>query len=143
MVRMVVGAAAARERHFVGRTKALLARRLCETGGAHSCRATGAMTSRLYKFVPESNVVSFLLRGIVKFTPIRELNDPSELVPTVNIDAVRESLAQLRQRGYTDDDLIHLRRQGALLQRLAPSRQAVQMPRTAREATALHPLFMS
>ena len=90
------------------------------------------MTSRLYKFVPESNVVSFLLRGIVKFTPIRELNDPSELVPTVNIDAVRESLAQLRQRGYTDDDLIHLRRQGALLQRLAPSRQAVQMPRTAR-----------
>lgn len=78
-------------------------------------RATGAMTSKLYKFVPEPKVVSFLLRGIVKFTPIHELNDPSELVPSLNIDAVRESLGQLRQRGYTDDDLIHLRRQGALL----------------------------
>ena len=79
--------------------------------------------SALYKFIASSDAVRFLLNGVVKFTPISELNDPSELVPSVDMQAVRDSLERLRVEGYSDDDMMHLRQQGHLLQTLAPKFQ--------------------
>lgn len=90
-----------------------------------------------YKFVAGPDAVRFLLNGAVKFTPIRELNDPSELVPSVDREAVVDSLERLRKRGYSDTDMEHLRQQGNLLQALAPGFQAVSVPRTKAEASRL------
>jgi hypothetical protein len=91
----------------------------------------------LYKFIADSNVAPFLLRGLIKFTPIGELNDPSELMPHVIPDEVRQSLERLRRDGYTQEDMVNLRRQECLFQRLAPKFQVIRLPATAEEATAL------
>jgi hypothetical protein len=91
----------------------------------------------LYKYIADPAAVRFLVQGIVKFTPIPELNDPSELVPNVIIDEVLASLVRLRREGYSDDEMHHLRQQGHLLRRLAPRFQAVPVPATKEQATAL------
>src|SRR5262245_52397798 len=90
-----------------------------------------------YKFISDADTVQFLFRGVVKFTPIPELNDPSELMPNVIIDEVKSSLARLRKEGYSEEDLRFLQCQGCLLKQLAPQFQAVRVPRTKEEATAL------
>ena len=91
----------------------------------------------LHKFIRKPEDVSFLLRGRIKFTPIPELNDPSELFPAIIPDEVKKSLILLRKRGYTEEDMVHLQHQGALLQRLAPEFQAVSVPATKEEANML------
>ena len=91
----------------------------------------------LFKFIAGPDALRFILNGVVKFTPIAELNDPSELVPTVDPEAVQESLARLRSTGYSDEDMSHLRQQGKLLQALAPRFQAVRVPATKAEASRL------
>src|SRR5262249_40017789 len=91
----------------------------------------------IYKFIADPSAVQFLLRGVAKFTPIPELNDPSELSPNLILEEVQASLARLRQEGYTDQDMVHVRRQGCLLQRLVPDFRAVPVPPTPEEATAL------
>jgi hypothetical protein len=93
--------------------------------------------SSLYKYIAEPDIVRFLLKGIVKLTPISELNDPSELIPNVIVDEVKASLARLRRNGYSEEDMLHLRRQGCLLQRLAPQFQAIDVPSTKDQATAI------
>jgi len=57
------------------------------------------MALPLYKFIADPDALAVLLKGIVRFTPIPELNDPSELVPTLNPDEVRASLERLRRDG--------------------------------------------
>src|SRR5262245_46622990 len=89
----------------------------------------------LYKFIGKPDDVRFLLQGCVKFTPIPELNDPSELLSNVVPQDVRASLARLRRDGYSDEDMVHLRHQEKLLQRLAPRFQAIQVPKTKEAAT--------
>ena len=91
----------------------------------------------LYKFIASHEAARFLLDGIVKFTPISELNDPSELVPSMNREAVVESLQRLRTTGYSDEDLAHLQQQGKLLQALAPRFQAVHVPKDKVAASRL------
>ncbi len=91
----------------------------------------------LYKFIATPDAMRFILNGVVKFTPISELNDPSELVPSMDKQAVRDSLERLRIEGYSDDDMMHLRQQGHLLQTLAPKFQAVRTPTTKSEASRL------
>ena len=93
--------------------------------------------SSLYKFIRKADDVRFLLKGRIKFTPIPELNDPSELVPSIIPDEVEESLSLLRKKGYNEDDMTNLRYQGALLQRLAPEFQAVSVPPTQERANKL------
>ncbi len=93
--------------------------------------------STLYKFIGSPEAARFILDGTVKFTPISELNDPSELVPGFDKEAVLHSLERLRTNGYSDDDMIHLVQQGHLLQALAPKFQAVRLPATKSEASRL------
>lgn len=89
----------------------------------------------LYKFIRQVDALEFLLDGSLKFTPIPELNDPSELVPNVDFEAVATSRERLRREGYSHADMMHLRRQGALLRRLAPHQQAISTPESADMAT--------
>lgn len=91
----------------------------------------------LYKFIAEPDHVKFLLQGFVKFTPIPELNDPSELSPVIVTDNVRKSLTRLRQEGYNNQEFSDLRRQGHLLKRLAPEDMRVPVPSSSEEATKL------
>jgi hypothetical protein len=91
----------------------------------------------LYKFIGNVEDARFLLKGCVKFTPIPELNDPSELMASVTPDDVRRSLERLRKDGYTDGDMIHLRRQGKVLERLAKRFQAIGVPDTPDQANAI------
>jgi Protein of unknown function (DUF2971) len=92
---------------------------------------------RLYKFIANPDDVQYILAGEIKFTPIRELNDPSELQPNVIPEDVRESLSRLRNDGYSDDDISDLHQQEQLLQRLAPSFLAIGAPATKEQATAI------
>ncbi|MEO0479363.1 MAG: DUF2971 domain-containing protein [Planctomycetota bacterium] len=91
----------------------------------------------LYKFVTQPDVARFVVGGVVKFSPIAELNDPSELSPTLIPDEVAASLRRLRQDGYSSEDIALLRQQGALLRRLAPMFQAVPVPDSPETANAL------
>ena len=77
-----------------------------------------------------------MLRGLVKFTPIQELNDPSELTSNVIFEEVRLSLERLRKEGYCDDDMINLQRQENLFKQLAPYYQVIRVPATKEQATA-------
>lgn len=93
--------------------------------------------STLYKFIASAEAAKFILNGDIKFTPISELNDPSELVPHMDKMAVLNSLNDLRKRGYSDDDMTHLQQQGRLLQTLAPRFQAIGVPQSKAEATRI------
>lgn len=95
------------------------------------------MFDRLYKFIADARVLASVLEGAVKFTPIAELNDPSELSPTLNPEAVEASLARLRRDGYSETDMLHLRRQERVLERLAPRFLSVHAPATAQAATEI------
>lgn len=93
--------------------------------------------SALYKFVSGHEAVSYLLAGHVKFTPISELNDPSELIPNMNRTEVQKSLNLIRRNGYSENDMMHLRNQGRLMRTLAPHHQVIEVPKTKELATSI------
>ncbi len=93
--------------------------------------------SRLYKYITDPASIGYFLKGWIKFTPIPELNDPSELTSNVIPEDVLASLRKLRRNGYTEADLVHLRNQGRLFERLAPKYQAVPVPTTTSQANEL------
>lgn len=88
----------------------------------------------LFKFIGNPDVAKSIASGTVKFTPIAELNDPAELNPVLNREAVESSLNRLRRSGYSEQDMLELRRQGTLLQTLAPEAQAISVPTTQEQA---------
>ena len=89
---------------------------------------------RLFKFVGSKSAVLNMARGSLKFTPIDELNDPSELTPVMDRVAVRTSLELLRINGLTQDQYDWLVRQGAVLDLLAPQEKDLDAPKTLAEA---------
>ncbi len=97
----------------------------------------------LYKYVRDREAVLNIARGSLKFTPISDLNDPTELTPVMDRQAVRASLESLRETGYSSYQFTWLRRQGALLRTLAPQQMAIDVPRTAAEASRMlrHPVY--
>jgi hypothetical protein len=114
----------------------LTSRAVGRTCGYPRVRDTrGAAMSAFYKFIADPAAARSILQGILRFTPIRELNDPSELAPSLNADEVLASLARLRANGYSQEDMIYLHRQGNLLQKLAPRFQAIPVPVSPEAAT--------
>lgn len=89
---------------------------------------------RLFKFVSSTNAVLNMATGLLKFTPVGELNDPSELTPVLDRSAVYESLQVLRRDGMTKDQFAWLQHQGTLLDILAPEEKVVSAPRTLEKA---------
>ena len=69
--------------------------------------------AKMYKFIRDPAIAPKILTGEVKFTPIAELNDPSELNPSLNADAIKASLQKLRERGYSEEEFKDLQRQAA------------------------------
>lgn len=75
-----------------------------------------------------------MVRGSIKFSKIAELNDPSELVPHMNREAVRASLVAVRQKGYTPEQFEWLGCQEAVLHLLSPETRSLSRPKTIEEA---------
>lgn len=88
---------------------------------------------RLFKFVRSVGAVLSMAKGSLKFTPIEELNDASELTPVLNRPAVRDSLELLRRNGMTRDQFSWLHRQEAVLNLLAPEEKVLSAPKTLSE----------
>jgi len=88
----------------------------------------------LYKFVGGQTAVRAIARGALKFTTIAELNDPSELVPHMDRDAVLASLVAIRRTGYTPEQFEWLGRQEALLRLLSPETRVLSRPSTIQRA---------
>jgi Protein of unknown function (DUF2971) len=84
----------------------------------------------LYKFVSSQAAVRAMVCGSIKFTKIAELNDPSELVPHMNTEAVRASLVTVRERGYTPEQFEWLGCQEAMLRLLSPETRVLSRPET-------------
>jgi hypothetical protein len=90
--------------------------------------------SALYKFVGSQTAVRAMVHGSIKFTKIGELNDPSELVPHMNREAVRASLITMRETGYTPEQFEWLGCQEAVLRLLSPETRMLSRPRTIEQA---------
>jgi len=82
----------------------------------------------LYKFVDSKEAVLAIARGSLKFTKIEDLNDPSELAPIMNRDAVRDSLISIRRTGYNDTQFEWLKCQEAALRLLSPEIRIIPLP---------------
>lgn len=95
---------------------------------------------RLFKFVGSTSAVLNMAKGSLKFTPIEELNDPSELMPVMDRPAVRASLETLRKNGMTQDQFDWLQHQGAILDLLSPEEKVLDAPGTLEQANQMLPL---
>ncbi|WP_442578460.1 DUF2971 domain-containing protein [Mesorhizobium sp. ASY16-5R] len=89
---------------------------------------------QLYKFVDSAEAVKKIAAGSLKFTPIEELNDPSELTPVMDRLSVRESLDAIRKNGMTGEQFGWLQRQEALLDLLSPEQKTISAPTTIENA---------
>ncbi|WP_187971069.1 DUF2971 domain-containing protein [Aquibium microcysteis] len=78
-----------------------------------------------------------LAAGRLKFSPIAELNDPSEMLPTFRERAFLDSLEAIRKTGFSEDQFRWLGHQNAILQKLAPNMQAVPLPSSRQAANEL------
>ena len=96
---------------------------------------------RLFKFVGSTNAVLNMAKGSLKFTPIEDLNDPSELTPVMDRPAVRASLELLRKNGMTQEQFDWLQHQGAVLDLLSPEEKVLDAPRTLAQANHMLSLF--
>jgi hypothetical protein len=92
---------------------------------------------RLFKFVGSKSAVLNMAEGLLKFTPLGELNDPTELTPVMDHAAVRSSLELLRIHGYTQDQYDWLVRQDAVMDLLAPQEKRLNVPKSREEATRI------
>ena len=92
---------------------------------------------RLFKFVSSTHAVLNMASGSLKFTPLNELNDPTELTPVMDRTAVRKSLEALRLHGLTKGQYRWLRCQNEVLSLLAPQEKVLDAPRTLEEANRM------
>jgi hypothetical protein len=92
---------------------------------------------QLHKFVASRSAVLNMAKGCLKFTPIAQLNDPTEMIPIMDRSKVRDSLARLRQNGLTQDQFEWLIRQEATLDLLAPQEKVLRAPRSLAEANKI------
>jgi hypothetical protein len=92
---------------------------------------------KLFKFVASPDAVKNITQGRLKFTPVRELNDPSELLPAFRDEVVRRSLDQLRLQGHSPTQFAWLLHQAAVLQKLSPASMAIRVPKTIEEANRI------
>jgi hypothetical protein len=87
--------------------------------------------------VTTEDAVLNIARGSLKFTPLDELNDPTELTPILDRAAVRHSLKLLRTHGLTEEQYHWLGCQDALLNLLAPQEKVLTVPKTLGEANRM------
>ena len=91
----------------------------------------------LYKFIRDPEVSKLVCAGKLKFSPISELNDPSEMSAPVTFEDIISSMDLLRKNGYTSEGIEDLKRQEALFDCLVPGMKAISAPSSAHVATQI------
>lgn len=93
---------------------------------------------KLYKYISNDlDVLKNIVKGKIKFTTVEKLNDPTELIPIMDIEQIKDSLKELRKNGFTNEDLTALRQQEILLDEIAPGMRLLDAPNTIDEANAM------
>lgn len=75
----------------------------------------------LYKYISDLSYLENISKGHVKFTPFNTLNDPTEMFVEFNEDKVFDSLNQIRNEGYSAEDILNLESQAELLKIAYPN----------------------
>ncbi len=91
----------------------------------------------LYKYIDDPDCVQSILNGELKFSPIADLNDPSELTPVMVKEEVEKSRERILKVGYTDEDILNIYKQANLLKRLAPEFPVLSAPITKEKANEM------
>jgi hypothetical protein len=92
---------------------------------------------KLYKYISNDIALKKIVGGNIKFATLRSLNDPTELLPKIYEAELIESLREKRSKGYTEDDLIDLKKQELLFDRLSPETIVIKAPETIEKANSI------
>jgi hypothetical protein len=92
---------------------------------------------KLYKYISSDVALKKIVGGDIKFATLGSLNDPSELLPKIYEAELIESLREKRSKGYTVDDLIDLKRQELLFDKLSPETMVIKAPETIEKANSI------
>ena len=92
---------------------------------------------KLYKYIGSESALKNIVSGRIKFATLDELNDPTELLPKIYENELLESLKEKRVNGYTEDDLLDLRRQESLFRKLSPETMVISAPNSIEEANQI------
>ncbi|MER3472418.1 MAG: hypothetical protein C4330_14165 [Chitinophagaceae bacterium] len=91
---------------------------------------------KLYKYISSDIALKKVVGGNIKFATLDSLNDPTELLPKIYETELIESLREKRLQGYTENDLIDLKRQELLFKKLSPETMAIEAPKTIERANS-------
>lgn len=91
----------------------------------------------LYKYVTSEIAMKNIINGRIKFATLESLNDPTELLPKLYEKELLESLLDKRKHGYNNDDLIDLKRQELLFEKLSPETKVINAPKTIEVANSI------
>jgi hypothetical protein len=92
---------------------------------------------KLFKYVASIDAVKNIIDGKIKFATLESLNDPTELLPRIYDEELLESLQRKRDEGYTNDDLIQLKKQENLFNRLSPETKIIDAPKSINIANRI------
>jgi Protein of unknown function (DUF2971) len=92
---------------------------------------------KLYKYISSDVALNKIVSGDIKFATLGSLNDPTELLPKIYESELIESLREKRSKGYTVDDLIDLKRQELLFDKLSPETMVIKAPVTIEKANSI------
>ena len=92
---------------------------------------------KLYKYVSSEIALTNIASGRIKFATLDSLNDPTELLPKIYEIELLESLRRIRTIGYDEDDLIDLKRQELIFQKLSPETMVIPAPESIEIANSI------
>lgn len=92
---------------------------------------------KLYKYISSESALLNIIKGSIKFATLDTLNDPTELLPNIYESELIKSLKNKRSRGYTQQDLIDLKKQESLFQLLSPETMVIKAPQTIEAANSI------
>jgi hypothetical protein len=92
---------------------------------------------KLYKYISSDVALKSIVGGHLKFATLGSLNDPTELLPKIYEAELIESLREKRSKGYTVEDLIDLKRQQLLYEKLSPETMKIRAPKTIKSANSI------
>lgn len=85
---------------------------------------------KLYKYISSESALKNIVSGKVKFATLDQLNDPTELLPNIDENRIKDSLSELRIKGLSVDDFVDLERQEKIFDILSPETKLVSVPKT-------------
>jgi hypothetical protein len=92
---------------------------------------------QLYKYITSESALKSIVAGKIKFATLDSLNDPTELLPKIYENELLQSLEEKRVNGYSEDDLLDLKRQESLFRKLSPETMVISAPESIEHANSI------